>query len=131
MATAASGGLSAALLVLLLLLCAALPFAGARRRPKPASPSGQQQRQPPTEAVPAQGSGGEAAAVRHLFATPLYVADLSTTVDAAALASLALQGYGIVAGSPAVRQAMVDMKLATLGAYEGPPGGSEAHYARI
>ena len=71
---------------------------------------------PPITLAPADGEGGSSpssdeAAVRHLFSTPLYVANLSASVDAAALASLALEGYSIVEGSPGVQEDIIALRL--------------------
>lgn len=115
------------LIGLLLFLCAS-PFdpVMARKRSKP-SPSVRQHR-PSKHALPGgiaddpaplittvgPDTHGGAASLHHLFATPLYVADLSSSVEAAALSSLALEGYSIVTQSRSVQKAMIDLKLATM-----------------
>ena len=89
------------------LLCCAAPLAGARKKQ---SPKGAQRHGNLPLTTPVSDSA--AAAVRHMFATPLYVADLSGSVDAAALSSLALEGYSIVEDNPSVQTALVDLRLA-------------------
>ena len=61
---------------------------------------------------------GGSASLHHLFTTPLYVADISASVDAAAMSTLALEGCSIVAKSASVQKAMIDLKLATMPAAE-------------
>jgi uncharacterized protein (TIGR02466 family) len=113
------------LAALLLFLCA-YPFepAMARKRTKSRA-SARQPNYPrraggtayaPAPLITTVGSdaNGGAASVHHLFATPLYVADLSSSVEAATLSSLALEGYSIVAESSSVQKAMIDLKLATM-----------------
>ena len=109
-------------LVGIFLICAA-PIAGARKKLKGGQRAGPQRalhsQRPPTTDVPAEGTGsfagGGGAAVRHLFSTPLYVADLSGSVDAAALSSLALAGYSIIEDSPSVQKKIVGLRLAMQG----------------
>ena len=114
----------ALMLALTLLLCAS-PFAGARRRPKSRGSAGQRQAPPPATTDLATGPSKAAAAVRHLFATPLYVSDVSSSVDAQQLSDLALEGYGTVESSASVQDAMVDLKLATLGREASPEAAAE------
>eukprot|EP01048_Picozoa_sp_COSAG05_P021101 COSAG05_NODE_3782_length_1839_cov_26.770115_2_plen_390_part_00 len=103
-------------LVFALLACSHPRVAGARRKPKQRQRPPPQQQQgaliTPLDVDGAAGTSGGAAAVRHLFATPLYVANLSDSVDGAALASLALGGYSIVANSPSVQKAIVGLRVA-------------------
>lgn len=61
-------------------------------------------------------TSSDAAKLHHLFTTPLYVVDLTNEVDAAALSSLALEGYSIVAQSRSIQQAMIDLKMSTMSA---------------
>eukprot|EP01050_Picozoa_sp_SAG11_P014426 SAG11_NODE_1776_length_4265_cov_3.210274_3_plen_255_part_00 len=110
------------------LLCCALPLAGARKKLRAGQQQhhhhlqAQQRRQDhiPVTLVPASGNegggGGGGATVHHLFATPLYVADLADSVDAAALSSLALGGYASVERSLSLQKAMIDLRLAMEGA---------------
>ena len=102
-------GMASTILVGVLLCCAA-PLAGARKKQ---SPKGAQRHGNLPLTTPVSDSA--AAAVRHMFATPLYVADLSGSVDAAALSSLALAGYSIIEDSPSVQKKIVGLRLAMQG----------------
>lgn len=123
-------GLARLTTLLLAVLCATPLFfepAMARKRTKSRPTSVDQQRQSPDggggtapapliTAVSPGTSGG--AALHHLFATPLYVSDLSSSVDSAALSALAREGYSIVVQSTSVQRAMIDLKLSTMPAAE-------------
>lgn len=54
--------------------------------------------------------------VRHLFSTPLYVANVSDTIDVEALSALALDGYSIIEDNPTVQQELRELKLSMHGA---------------
>jgi hypothetical protein len=111
------------------LLIASVPLqAGSARNKLKTRRQRQRHRQQhiPATPVPAlAGSTAEtSAAVHHLFSTPLYVANLSSskvseaggvggvTVNADALASLALDGYSIVAANASVQRAIIQLRLA-------------------
>jgi hypothetical protein len=120
---AGASAMPRALLILVLLAAGA----SARKKQSKAKPPQQH-----AAAAPAAGAGMSseapgpmrsrssvddgAAFVRHLFSTPLYVADISDSVDVNALSALALDGYSIIEDNPTVQQELRDLKLAMHGA---------------
>ena len=119
----------ARLFVLLVLMVLTVPHSTARKRKTtPGSPSQRQQPTTPalagisSESPGAMRSTGTStprsgdAVVRHLFSTPLYVANVSGTIDVEALSALALDGYSIIEDNPTVQQELRELKLSMHGA---------------
>jgi len=109
-----------ALLTLLVLSALLSPGSDARKAKRQPKQQQQQQRQ---HAVAAAGAGAaseppapmvsqqaEGPVVRHLFSTPLYVANVSAELDVGALHALALDGYSAIESSPELQQKLRELK---------------------